>query len=74
MGCSLFEYYHFQMGVTVMGLAEHFGLYPIPKKVPYNPHFQVGVTVMGFAEDFGLDLKTNLASPSLKLPWVMSDC
>ena len=26
MGCSLFSNYHFQMGVTVMGFAEHFGL------------------------------------------------
>ena len=27
MGCSLFSNYHFQMGVTVMGFAEDFGLY-----------------------------------------------
>ena len=26
MGCSLFSNYHFQMGVTVMGFAEDFGL------------------------------------------------
>ena len=26
MGCSLFSTPHFQMGVTVMGFAEHFGL------------------------------------------------
>ena len=26
MGCSLFSNSHFQMGVTVMGFAEHFGL------------------------------------------------
>ena len=26
MGCSLFSNSHFQMGVTVMGIAEHFGL------------------------------------------------
>ena len=25
MGCSLFSNYHFQMGVAVMGFAEHFG-------------------------------------------------
>jgi len=25
MGCSLFSNSHFHMGVTVMGLAEHFG-------------------------------------------------
>ena len=25
MGCSLFSNSHFQMGVTVMGFAEHFG-------------------------------------------------
>ena len=27
MVCFLFSNYHFQMGVTVMGFAEHFGLY-----------------------------------------------
>ena len=27
MGCSLFSNSHFQMGVTVMGFAEPFGLY-----------------------------------------------
>ena len=26
MGCSLFSNSHFQMGITVMGFAEHFGL------------------------------------------------
>ena len=26
MGCSLFSNSHFQMGVTVMGFADHFGL------------------------------------------------
>ena len=33
MGCSLFSNSHFQMGVTVMGFAEHFGLtYILEKK------------------------------------------
>ena len=32
MGCSLFSNSHFQMGVTVMGFAEHFG--PCLVKMP----------------------------------------
>ena len=38
MGCSLFSNSHFQMGVTVMGFAEHFGLGPVSPLFFYKPY------------------------------------
>ena len=40
MGCSLFANYHFQMGVTVMGFAEDFGL--CQKRVLANEDEEIG--------------------------------
>ena len=69
MGCSLFSNYHFQMGFTVIGFAEHFGQWYLEMKAfrlfykfgicdPYVPHRPF--TAIG-----GLGFSTNVAASKL---------
>ena len=50
MGCPLFSNFHFQMGVTVMGFAEHFGhhfphsILLFYTKIFYPSEFQIFLT------------------------------
>ena len=51
MGCSSFSNSHFQMGVTLMGFAEHFGLY-LPRchiESTLEPKNALGDYLDGFA-------------------------
>ena len=57
MGCSLFSYFHFQMGVTVMGFAEHFGKDVEKKKKELKKSLEHSIVAMSGVNSTRLSMR-----------------